>query len=221
MKIWIRIIMIVALMMSSSHAHGKAIDEYFTHDTLYFYTTWQQIMDYSPVAMIIDPVIDAFSPYEVYIESGVDKVNEKIMNDYIAFSQGDSIWLINGEYVKQYFNGDVKNIDGYAPFYFNEKTAFIVAPRPLTVKDILMGNDREGYTTSTPEYYYIDFMNRRVNRVTPEYLSKLLEDYHDLQMRYEGMKDYKKSYIIEDYFYKFIDRASDDFMRPYILDLVE
>ncbi len=35
------------------------------------------------------------------------------------------------------------------------------------------------------------------------------------------MKDYKKSEIIEDYFLKFIERASNDIMRPYILDLVK
>ena len=46
------------------------------------------------------------------------------------------------------------------------------------------------------------------------------EDYHDLQVRYEGMKDYKKPEIIEDYFYKYIDRVTGDFMKPYILDLV-
>ena len=40
-------------------------------------------------------------------------------------------------------------------------------------------------------------------------------------MRYEGMKDYKKQEIIEDYFFRFIDRASSDVMRPYILDLVD
>ena len=71
------------------------------------------------------------------------------------------------------------------------------------------------------DYFYIDFVTSTVHRVTNEYLSHLLEDYHDLQMRYEGMKDYKKRYIIEDYFFKYIDRATDDFMHPNILDLVE
>ncbi len=60
-----------------------------------------------------------------------------------------------------------------------------------------------------------------MKRVTHEYLSELLEDYPDLQMRYEGMKDYKKREIIEDYFFKYIDRATEDIMRPYILDLTE
>ena len=71
------------------------------------------------------------------------------------------------------------------------------------------------------DFYYIDFINRVVKKVTPSYLSELLEDYHNLQMRYEGMKDYKKREIIEDYFLKYIDRASSDVMRPDILDIVD
>ena len=58
-------------------------------------------------------------------------------------------------------------------------------------------------------YYYIDFINRKVIKVTPEALVDLLEDYHDLQMRYEGMKDYRKRYMIQEYFFKFVDREPD------------
>ena len=64
-------------------------------------------------------------------------------------------------------------------------------------------------------------MHHRGSKVTPQVLSELLEDYHDLQVRYEGMKDYKKRPVIEYFFLMFVDRASQDFMRPYILDLVE
>ena len=91
----------------------------------------------------------------------------------------------------------------------------------MSVVDFLFGeSESSGVNDGRKEYYYIDFLNRKVLRVTPKVLSGLLEDYHDLQMRYEGMKDYKKSEIIEDYFLKFIERASNDIMRPYILDLV-
>ena len=38
-------------------------------------------------------------------------------------------------------------------------------------------------------------------------------------MRYEGMKDYKKREIMLDYFFKYIERANQDVMKPYILDL--
>ena len=40
-------------------------------------------------------------------------------------------------------------------------------------------------------------------------------------MRYEGMKDYKKRPIIEDFFFQFVDRATEDLMRPFILDLTD
>lgn len=219
MKTIFRNIILLAFMaLASFHASAYTVP----HDTIYFYSTWQQILDVQPVAMIVDPVCDAVSPYEIYIETGLDNVNEKIRKDYIALSQGDSLWLINGDYLKMNFGGDAKNINGFSPFFFDEKTAFVVSPRPLNVKDILLGNDVDGMTSyGTPEYYYIDFLNKRVERVTYTYLDKLLEDYRDLQMRYEGMKDYKKSYIIEDYFFKFVDRVSQDIMRPYILDLVD
>ncbi|MBQ9822475.1 MAG: hypothetical protein IJM58_10165, partial [Muribaculaceae bacterium] len=71
------------------------------------------------------------------------------------------------------------------------------------------------------DLYYIDFKNHMVRKVTPEVLSELLEDYHDLKMRYEGMKNYKKREIIFDYFFKYVERATDDIMRPFILDLVK
>ena len=60
-----------------------------------------------------------------------------------------------------------------------------------------------------------------MRKVTYRYLSELLEDYHDLQMRFEGMKDYKKRYMVEEFFFNYIERATDDVLRPYILDLVE
>ncbi len=219
MKTIFRNIILLAFMaLASFHASAYTVP----HDTIYFYSTWQQILDVQPVAMIVDPVCDAVSPYEIYIETGLEHVNETIKRDYIALSQGDSLWLINGDYLKRNFGGDAKNINGFSPFFFDEKTAFVVSPRPMNVKDILLGNDVDGMTSyGTPEYYYIDFLNKRVERVTYTYLDKLLEDYRDLQMRYEGMKDYKKSYIIEDYFFKFVDRVSQDIMRPYILDLVD
>ena len=99
--------------------------------------------------------------------------------------------------------------------------AFVVSYGPLSVKDFLLGNTgEEGITDYNYDDFFIDFRNHSVNRVSHNYLSELLEDYPDLLMRYEGMKDYKNKDIIEDYFFKYIDRATDDIMLPYILDLV-
>ena len=217
MKTWIRNFLLLALTMASFHAVAVEVP----HDTIYFYKTWEQMLYFEPSAYIIDPIIDAFTPYEVYVETGSDDVNKTIEKEYMALSQGDSIWLINSKYLKKNFKGDVKGLDGFIPVFFNEKLAFITGNGPLTVKDVLFGTDSDGVTSYTQAYYYIDFLNLKVNRLTHGYLSELLETYHDLQMRYEGMKDYKKSYMIEEFFFKFIDRATEDVMQPYILDLMQ
>ena len=211
------IIFLAFITIATFHASGTTVP----HDTIYFYSSWQQMLDIRPVAMIVDPSFIVESPYEVYIDSGLDHINKQIRENYLAFSMHDSIWFINSDYLKNRFQGDVKYVDGFVPLFFNEKTAFVIAAKPLSVKDILLGNDADGYTNRIGDYYNIDFMNRRLERVTPDYLSSLLEDYRDLLMRYEGMKDYKKSEIIEEYFFKYIDRVADDIMRPYIVDLVE
>ena len=200
---------------------ASALTVQLPHDTIYFYETWAQMMDMQPVAMIVDPFIDCQSNCEVYIESGVDSTNDLIKEKFIAFSRGDSTWFMNSEYLKKNFMGDTKGMKGFLPVFFNEKMAFVVSYGPLSVKDLLLGNTgEEGITDYNYDDFFIDFRNHSVNRVSHNYLSELLEDYPDLLMRYEGMKDYKNKDIIEDYFFKYIDRATDDIMRPYILDLV-
>ena len=209
--------MLAAVAMVSFQA--VAIDE--LHDTVYFYNDWEQILADAPVAMIVDPWIDTITPYEVIIESLNEDYNKIIWENHIAATLGDSIWLVNTEYLKRDFSGDVNKLNAFVPVFFNEKVAYAVFNGNLTVKDILFGREEDFYENMDVDYYYIDFKNRKVLRVTPSVLSALLEDYHDLQMRYEGMKDYKKRYMIEEYFFKFIDRATEDIMRPNILDLVD
>ena len=191
------------------------------YDTIYFYETWEQMLYLNPSAYIVNPLLYVESSVEIYIETGDDEVNDMIADKYIALSQGDSIFLISSEYIRKQFSGDVQAHKGFVPLFFNDKVAFIMSYGPVSVRDVLFGNSGEaGYTSQNIDYYYLDFLHQKVKRVTHGYLSELLEDYHDLQMRYEGMKDYKKDYIIEDYFFKYIDRATEDFMHPNILDLV-
>ena len=214
------ILALVTMVMCSLHCFAVEPAE---HDTVYFYDTWEQMFDLQPVAMVVDPYIETFTPYEVYIITGDESINEMLLDDHLAISLGDSTMLISSKYLKNNFKGSVRDLRGFIPVFFNEKVAFITYNANMGVKEILFGNNwsfEDGEAVFKSENYYIDFLNRRVERVTPSYLSSLLQDYHDLQMRYEGMKDYKKQYIIEDYFFKFIDRATEDFMRPYILDLL-
>ena len=208
------------LAIASMSLYAAAQTATVPNDTLYFYRTWEQMLNMEPSAYIVNPLIFTETPFEVYFETGYEETNEAIRNEYLAVSQGDDIWLINSKYIKRNFKGDVKGLNGFIPVYFNDKVAYITANGPLTVKDILLGNDIDGVTSYSQAFYYLDFVNHMVKHVTHSYLSELLSDYHELQMRYEGMKDYKKRYVIEDYFYKYIDRVTQDPMRPYILDLV-
>ena len=187
------------------------------NDTVYFYQSWEQMLYMEPAAMLVNPLIFAPSIFDVTIMSDDALVNERInQDDFIALTLGDSIWLAKAEYFGDHFKGDVMSFGGLVPIFFNEKVAYLMYPGKATVKELFSGEDEE-----VLEYYYIDFGQKRVKRVTSSYLSHLLEDYHDLQMRYEGMKDYKKRYMIEEFFLKYVDRASEDFLRPDILDLVE
>ena len=215
MKSRLKYVILVAIATVSLLASAQSAPR----DTIYLYKSWEQMLNMDPQGMVLDPIIDAYTPYEIYIETGNDVTDKNIETDYMAVSQGD-VWLINIRFLKDNFGGELKGLDGYIPIFFNEKVAFLTGNAPIKVKDIFF-RDSEGEGPYSLAFYYIDFLNHQIKRVTHKYLSELLEDYHDLQMRYEGMKDYKKDYIIEDYFYQYVDRATQDFMRPYIIDLVE
>ena len=184
---------------------------------------------FEPVSMLQDPFIYAQSPLQVFFEIEDEKWNSVIEYDFLGASLGDSIWFINSNYLKMNFDGDVNLLKGYIPLSFNDKVAYFryggYAYGDSNV-DIYYGlRSRKGsertYNHINWHYYYIDFERRKVLKVNHNVLSDLLKDYHDLQMRYEGMKDYKKDAVIEDYFLRFIDRVSSDPMWPDMLDVAD
>ena len=207
--------MIVLMVLAMTSIQAVALTSEMPHDTIYFYNTWEQMFNEEPVIALVDPWIETITPYDVVITADDSRISDRV----VAATLGDSIWLINTHYLRQNFGGDAKKLSDFVPLYFNEKVAFVVSDAAMSVKDILFGTSEDYYPEG--DYFYIDFQNRKVLKVTPTVLSALLEDYHDLQMRYEGMKDYKKRHIIEDYFFKYVDRATQDFMRPTILELVD
>ena len=190
-------------------------------DTLYFYDSWEQVINMTPTVMMVDPVFDVYNPHELYLVTGNEELDNKLMKDHIAASIGDT-WLISSYYLKRHFKGAISSFDGLVPLFFNDKLAYVTHQGKMSMSEILFGTaDDYEYNASNFDIYNIDFLNRVVKKVTPEYLSELLSDYHDLQMRYEGMKDFKKREIIMEYYFKYIDRATEDIMRPFILDLVD
>ena len=190
-------------------------------DTVYIYNSWEQMLYREPMAMLVNPEIVAYSPFSVNIltdnEDVINQVNEE---GHAAISIGDSIWLANSDYIKQDFKGDVRGFVGYVPLFFTEKVAYLTYPAELSVKEIIFGED-VSEDARRVDYYNIDFEKMTVKKVTHKHLSDLLEDYHDLQMRYEGMKDYKKNEIIEYFYFQYLERATGDIFKPYIVDLVD
>lgn len=204
------------------------------HDTLYFYNTWDQMLYFEPVSMLRDPFIFAQTPLQIFFEIEDEKWNSVIEHDFMGASIGDSIWYVNSNYLKKHFDGDVNLLKGYIPLFFNEKVAYFTYGgypyRDYFEESYYNGElhyemSRIGQERSLIQinwnYYYIDFEHHKVLKVNHKVLSNLLKDYQDLQMRYKGMKEYKKNEVIEDYFLQFIDRASLDAMRPDILDVVD
>lgn len=221
MKNCFQLIIVIACLWASFNAH--ALDN--PRDTVYFYDTWKQMLDKEPASMIVSPIIEVETPYAIDIYT---TTNDYSLYKHMAATLGDSIWLMSSKYLKKFNNkGDAGKLSEnvFIPVFFDEKVAFLTYVGygdNLSLMDLLKGGSRdEEEFIDVVDYYYIDFLHHRVNKVTPEVLSELLEDYHDLQVRYEGMKDYKKRSIIEYFFLLFVDRASQDIMRPYILDLVE
>ena len=128
MKKLLRYIAMATLLMASATAWGQTRAEGEAMDTVYFYKTWQQMLEFNPEAYLINPFFDAVSPYEVYFATGDEKIDNMIHEDYIAFSQGDSIWLINSEYLNKHFKGDSKHLNGFAPVFFNDKGLLVSWP---------------------------------------------------------------------------------------------
>lgn len=211
---------LMAIMIVASCAFHCAADAN-PIDTVYIYNSWEQMLYREPMAMLVNPEIIAFSPFSVSILTDNEEVLKKVSEEgHAAISIGDSIWLANSDYIKQDFKGDVKGFEGYVPLFFTEKVAYLTYPAELSVKEILFGES--GYDEDRPvDYYNIDFEKMIVKRVTHKHLSELLQDYHDLQMRYEGMKDYKKNEIIEYFYFQYLERVTEDLFKPYIVDLVD
>ena len=208
-------IITVAMSAFSSHATGSLPD-----DTVYFYGTWNQMLDMQPMTVLLNPYVEIYTPFELFIGSRDEQVNQTLReNGFVALSLGDSVWFANSDYIQYEFTGDVSGFTNFVPVFFNERVAYLVYPSQSSFKEILFGDSQsENYNI---DYYYIDFKYKNVKKVTHNYLSKLLEDYHDLKVRYEGMKDYKKREIIEYFFFEYVNRATQDFMRPSITEYIQ
>lgn len=206
--------------------YTQAQDYHLRHDTVYVYESWESIFDQTPDAMLLNPMIDYYTPFIIDFNLPNEENNKTLHNETVALTVGDSIWLVNTTWLQQNFKGECKKMDFWAPLYFSAKIAFIEwktyrASTGMSILGALLGDETLFYPDpddTEGDLYMIDFNQAEVYKIDHKRLSQLLEPYHDLKVRYEGMKDYKKRYMIKYFFMQYVNRLNDDPSVPYLID---
>ena len=178
-------------------------------DTLMVYNSWSAVAQGRCDVRLVDPYIYVETPWEVYFDGDRDDVNSMLYSDAVAVALGDSIWMINTERIKRHFDGNVSELAGYAPMLFNDKAVMIEHARPTAS----FWNDD---TFNEPELYWVDFEQGQVFKLNDKTMSELLAPYHNLQMRYDGMKNRKKQDVIRYFLELYLRRIDMDPEVPYL-----
>ncbi len=213
----------ISLLVISITAGAQ--DYHLRHDTIFVYESWEAIFDQTPDAEIHNPFIDYYSPFIIDFRLADETQNDFLHDETVALTVGDSIWMINTSWLQQNFKGDCNKMDFWAPLYFTAKIAYVEwryyrASTGMTILGALLGDDTlfdPDPDDTQGDIYIIDFDAAEVYKLDHKRMSKLLEPYHDLKVRYEGMKDFKKQYIIRYFFMEYVNRLNDDPSVPYLL----
>ena len=232
MKKYIKYIgaILVALQCVSAKAQVTSTPLH-TNDSVLVYTTWERIYNDDPDTLLINPNVKINSPYEFEITPS--DPNNKSLKNYIRhgalalYDVKGNTWLVNSNRLKDEFKGDAKKLDEYVPLYFSAKIAFVqykdFSPSlgGMFMHYLIYGID--GIDVSDYDYYdepadiyLIDFAAGEVKRVDHKKLIKLLEPYNDLLRRFTTMKNYKETYMVNDYFLEYVNRLNDDPTVPYL-----
>jgi hypothetical protein len=190
-----------------------------------------------PDTLAVNPNIEINSPFNFRFkptEKDSKPLRKMIEKESVAVSIGDSVWLINSKYVKDSLQGEYNGIfENYVPLYFNEKIAFIqfipteISYLPYEIEDfegVIAGVGRDGiynvgdYGYVAVPHFLIDLASKSLILVDRSYLLVLLEHYPDMKRRYEMMADQNEFYMINQFFWDYVDRISRDPYVPYLLD---
>jgi len=206
-------------------------------DTLWVYNSWNSLFVNGPDTMAVNPNIEYYSPFNIKFK--VTEKNNKILKKMvektsIVTSIGDSVWMINSRYLRDSLSGAYNKVfENYVPLYFNEKIAFVqfiyteISYLPYeidTFEGLWAGVGRNGifdagdYGFVAVPHFIIDFNSKSLNLVDRNYLLYLLERYPDMKRRYEMMQDQSEYYMINQFFWDYVDRVSSDPTVPGIFE---
>ena len=203
------------------------------NDTLMVYNSWEAIFDLIPDTIVANPEIKVRSEYDFEFKAtsrDAKAVNKMLKNEAVAVCLGDTLWLINSDWLKRNFKGDCKHFSRYVPLYYTGKIAFVQFQRnnPTVggfllnlLLDGVLGADSgigmgDGYNGETPKLYWIDFDNLRVREVNKNLLLELLEPYPDLLQRYTFRQYQDETYLINEFFLDYVNRLNRDPEVPYL-----
>ncbi len=197
-------------------------------DSVYLYTSWERVFDEDPDTVIVNPSISIDSPTEYYFKAeGKNKnaVRKMVERQCVALALGDSVWFANSSWLHKNFYGVERYIHGFVPLYFNSKIAFFSFLKPVrgyagSFLDFMFGGIEEepGFGDEIASYFWLDFEKKWVREVDSDELSRLLElyGYRNLQMRFESMRDYRETYMVNDFFIQFVNMLNQDPAVPYL-----
>ncbi|MBQ2490336.1 MAG: hypothetical protein II539_01450, partial [Muribaculaceae bacterium] len=193
----------------------------------------EAIFDLIPDTIVANPEIKVRSEYDFEFKAtsrDAKAVNKMLKNEAVAVCLGDTLWLINSDWLKRNFKGDCKHFSRYVPLYYTGKIAFVQFQRnnPTVggfllnlLVDGVLGADSgigmgDGYNGETPKLYWIDFDNLRVREVNKNLLLELLEPYPDLLQRYTFRQYQDETYLINEFFLDYVNRLNRDPEVPYL-----
>ena len=203
----------------TSRKHDKG------NDTLYVYNSWRSVFFNGPDTMAINPNIEIYSPFNIKFkptEKDSKPLRKMIEKESVVVSIGDSVWMVNSRFLKDSLRGEYKEIfENYVPLYFNEQMAFVqflpteISYLPIEIRDfegVQAGVGRDGlynagdYGIVAIPHFMIDLEHKTITLVDRNYLLALLEEFPDLHRRYEMMQDQYEFYMINQFFWDYVDR---------------
>ncbi len=204
-------------------------------DTLWLYNSWDALFYDGPDTMAVNPNIEVFSPFNIKFkptEKNNKELKKMLDKHTVVVSIGDSVWMINGRYLRDSLSGQYNKIfENYVPLYFNENIAFVqfiiteISYLPFEIdsfEGLYAGVGRYGifeagdYGYVAVPHFVIDFASKSLNLVDHNYLLYLLEQFPDMKRRYEMMQDQNEFYMINQFFWDYVERLSRDPMTPEI-----
>lgn len=207
-------------------------------DTLMVYNSWQSLFYNGPDTVAINPNIEIYSPFQYKFkptEKDHKPLSKMIEKQSVAVAIGDSVWFVNGKYLKDNLQGGYnKYFHDYLPLFFCEKIAFLqYLPTEIDYLDAEIDNfqNLQYYAgvgrSSVLEYpggvadvahFVIDLENETVYLVDKNYLLHLLDRYPDMKRRFEMMQGQNEFSLINEFFWDYVDRICQD---PYAPDIVQ